>query len=112
LSKENKGKIPKLFAGSVNDLTRPSKPKREKEKSNLKNQKKQKTLYISLDINRKLIDLYGEEGRRQSIIVEDAINLYYYLKLALGEKKFEELMSAVRREDPDFLREYMGRFRI
>ncbi|ASJ00357.1 CopG family transcriptional regulator [Thermococcus gorgonarius] len=112
MSKESKGKIPKLFAGSVNDLTRPSKPKKEKEKGDLKHQKKQKTLYISLDINRKLIELYGEEGRRQSIIVEDAVNLYYYLKQALGEKKFEELMSAVRREDPEFLRDYMGRFRI
>lgn len=112
MSKESKGGIPKLFAGSVNDLTRPSKPKKEKEKSDLKNQKKQKTLYISLDINRKLIELYGDEGRRQSIIVEDAVNLYYYLKQALGEKKFEELMSAVRREDPDFLRDYMSRFRL
>jgi hypothetical protein len=110
LSKESK--IPKLFAGSVNDLTKPSKPKREKEKADLKNQKKQKTLYISLDINRKLIELYGDEGRRQSVIVEDAVNLYYYLKLALGEKKFEELMSAVRREDPEFLRDYMSRFRL
>ncbi|ASJ02329.1 CopG family transcriptional regulator [Thermococcus profundus] len=105
-------KIPKLFSGSVNDLTKPSKPKKEKDKEDLKTQKKQKTLYISLDINRKLIELYGDEGRRQSIIVEDAVNLYYYLKQALGEKKFEELMSAVRREDPDFLRDYMGRFRL
>jgi len=105
-------KIPKLFSGSVDDLTKPSKPKKQKERSDLKSQKKQKTLYISLDINRKLIELYGEEGRRQSIIVEDAVNLYYYLRLALGEKKFEELMSAVRREDPDFLREYMEKFRL
>ncbi|MDV3103313.1 CopG family transcriptional regulator [Thermococcus waiotapuensis] len=111
MSKESEGKIPRLFAGSVNDLTRPSKPRKEKESDDLKNQKKQKTLYISLDINRKLIELYGEEGRRQSIIVEDAVNLYYYLKKALGEKKFDELMSAVRREDPEFLRDYMGRFR-
>ncbi|AEO14000.1 hypothetical protein [Thermococcus sp. AM4] len=105
-------KIPKLFSGSVDDLTKPSKPKKQKERADLKSQKKQKTLYISLDINRKLIELYGEEGRRQSIIVEDAVNLYYYLRLALGEKKFEELMSAVRREDPDFLREYMEKFRL
>jgi hypothetical protein len=112
LSKESKGKIPKLFAGSVNDLTKPSKPKKEREREDLKHQKKQKTLYISLDINKKLIELYGDEGRRQSIIVEDAVNLYYYLRQALGEKKFDELMSAVRKEDPEFLREYMGKFRL
>jgi hypothetical protein len=112
LSKESKGKIPKLFAGSVNDLTKPSKPKKEREREDLKHQKKQKTLYISLDINKKLIELYGDEGRRQSIIVEDALNLYYYLRQALGEKKFDELMSAVRKEDPEFLREYMGKFRL
>ncbi len=110
--KESKGKIPKLFAGSVNDLTKPSKPRKEKGKEDLKHQKKQKTLYISLDINKKLIELYGEEGRRQSIIVEDAVNLYYYLRQALGEKKFDELMSAIRKEDPEFLREYMGKFRL
>jgi len=112
LSKESKGKIPKLFAGSVNDLTKPSKPRKGKEKEDLKHQKKQKTLYISLDINKKLIELYGDEGRRQSIIVEDAVNLYYYLRQALGEKKFDELMSAIRKEDPEFLREYMGKFRL
>ncbi|NJF26003.1 CopG family transcriptional regulator [Thermococcus sp. Bubb.Bath] len=112
MSKESKGKIPKLFAGSVNDLTKPSKPKKEKEREDLKHQKKQKTLYISLDINKKLIELYGDEGRRQSIIVEDAVNLYYYLRQALGEKKFDELMSAVRKEDPEFLREYLGKFRL
>lgn len=50
--------------------------------------------------------------RRQSIIVEDAVNLYYYLKRALGEKKFEELMSAVKREDPEFLRDYLSRFKL
>lgn len=105
-------KIPRLFSGSVDELTKPSKPKKEKGREDLKAQKKQKTLYISLDINKKLIELYGEEGRRQSIIVEDAVNLYYYLRQALGEKKFEELMSAVRREDPEFLREYMGKFKL
>jgi hypothetical protein len=110
LSKESK--IPKLFSGSIDDLTRPSKPKKAKEREDLKAKKKQKTLYISLDINRKLIELYGDEGRRQSVIVEDAVNLYYYLRLALGEKKFEELLSAVRREDPEFLREYLGKFRL
>ncbi|ANF22043.1 CopG family transcriptional regulator [Thermococcus piezophilus] len=113
MSRNNK--IPKLFDGSVNELTRPSKPKRKEERAksmDLKKEKKQKTLYISLDINRKLIELYGEEGRRQSIIVEDAVNLYYYLKQALGEKKFDELMSAVRREDSEFLREYMEKFKL
>ncbi|ASI99099.1 CopG family transcriptional regulator [Thermococcus celer Vu 13 = JCM 8558] len=106
--------MPRLFDGSVNELTRPSKPRKEqKAKSrDLKKEKKQKTLYISLDMNRKLIELYGEEGRRQSVIVEDAVNLYYYLKLALGEKKFDELMSAVKKEDPEFLRGYMERFRL
>ncbi|NJE85065.1 CopG family transcriptional regulator [Thermococcus sp. CX2] len=111
----SRNKIPKLFDGSVNELTRPSRPKRKEERVksvDLKKEKKQKTLYISLDINRKLIELYGEEGRRQSIIVEDAVNLYYYLKQALGEKKFDELMSAVRREDPEFLREYMEKFKL
>lgn len=110
----SKDKIPRLFDGSVNELTRPSKPRKEqKAKSrDLKKEKKQKTLYISLDMNRKLIELYGEEGRRQSVIVEDAVNLYYYLKLALGEKKFDELMSAVKKEDPEFLRGYMERFRL
>ncbi|WP_297521390.1 CopG family transcriptional regulator [Thermococcus sp.] len=107
----SKDKIPKLFDGSVNELTRPSKRKDEKPNPNLKKEKMQKTLYISRDMNRKLIELYGEEGRRQSTIVEDAVNLYYYLRLALGEKKFNELLSAVRREDPDFLREYIERFR-
>ncbi|ASJ05107.1 MULTISPECIES: CopG family transcriptional regulator [Thermococcus] len=110
----SKDKIPKLFDGSVNELTRPSRPKKDRKpkSKDMKKEKKQKTLYISLDMNRKLIELYGEEGRRQSVIVEDAVNLYYYLKLALGEKKFDELMSAVKREDPEFLREYMGRFKL
>ncbi len=109
----SKDKIPKLFDGSVNELTRPSKPKREEKaiKSDLKKEKMQKTLYISRDMNRKLIELYGEEGRRQSIIVEDAVNLYYYLRLALGEKKFSELLSAVKREDPEFLRGYLLKFK-
>ncbi|NJE60486.1 CopG family transcriptional regulator [Thermococcus sp. 21S7] len=110
----SKDKIPKLFDGSVNELTRPSRPKKDRKakSKDMKKEKKQKTLYISLDMNKKLIELYGEEGRRQSTIVEDAVNLYYYLKLALGEKKFDELMSAVKREDPEFLREYMGRFKL
>ncbi len=109
----SKDKIPRLFDGSVNELTRPSRPRKDKKPArDLKKEKKQKTLYISLDMNRKLIELYGEEGRRQSVIVEDAVNLYYYLKLALGEKKFDELMSAVRREDPEFLREYMEKFKL
>ena len=109
----SKDKIPKLFDGSVNELTRPSKPKREEKaiRPDLKKEKMQKTLYISRDMNRKLIELYGEEGRRQSVIVEDAVNLYYYLRLALGEKKFGELLSAVKREDPEFLREYIERFK-
>ena len=109
----SKDKIPKLFDGSVNELTRPSKPKREEKaiKSDLKKEKMQKTLYISRDMNRKLIELYGEEGRRQSTIVEDAVNLYYYLRLALGEKKFSELLSAVKREDPEFLRKYLLKFK-
>ena len=110
----SKDKIPKLFDGSVNELTRPSRPKKDRKarSKDMKREKKQKTLYISLDMNRKLIELYGEEGRRQSVIVEDAVNLYYYLKLALGEKKFDELMSAVKREDPEFLREYIERFKL
>jgi len=111
---KGKDKIPKLFDGSVNELTKPSKKKGEKDerKGDLKKTKKQKTLYISLDMNRKLIELYGDEGRRQSIIVEDAVNLYYYLKKAIGEKNFDELMSVVRREDPEFLRGYISKFKI
>ncbi|AFL95668.1 hypothetical protein CL1_1469 [Thermococcus cleftensis] len=113
----SKDKIPKLFDGSVNELTRPSKPRKREDKApsrsaELKKEKMQKTLYISRDMNRKLIELYGEEGRRQSAIVEDAVNLYYYLRLALGEKKFEELLSAVKREDPDFLRDYIEKFKL
>jgi len=107
-----KDKIPKLFDGSVNELTKPSKSKGGSElKSNPKKEKMQKTLYISRDMNRKLIELYGDEGRRQSAIVEDAVNLYYYLRLALGEKKFGELLSAAKREDPEFLYEYLKKFR-
>lgn len=102
-------KIPKLFDGSIDELTKPSKPK--KAKPDLKKEKMQKTLYISRDMNVKLIQLYAEEGRRQSAIVEDAVNLYYYLRLALGEKKFEELMSAVKREDPKFLRDYVSKLK-
>ncbi len=86
-----------------NDHVPGSAPKLNK----LKREKKQKTLYISLDMNRKLIELYGEEGRRQSAIVEDAVNLYYYLKMALGDGRFEELMNLVRREDPQLLRRYV-----
>lgn len=97
---------------NIFEYTKSSKPKKVNEREDLKTKKKQKTLYLSLDINKKLIELYGDEGRRQSVIVEDAVNLYYYLRLALGEKKFEELMSAIRREDPEFLREYMGKFRL
>jgi len=102
-------RIPKLFDGSIDELTKPTKPKK-KERS-LKKEKMQKTLYVSRDMNVKLIQLYAEEGRRQSAIVEDAVNLYYYLRLALGEKKFEELLSAVRREDPEFLRDYISKLR-
>jgi len=109
----SKDEIPKLFDGSVNELTKPSRRREERAaRPNLKKEKMQKTLYVSRDMNRKLIELYGEEGRRQSTIVEDAVNLYYYLRLALGEKKFDELLSAVKREDPDFLREYLQRFRL
>lgn len=113
----SKDKMPRLFDGSINELTKPSRPKKPEEKSkliskDLKKEKKQKTLYISLDMNRKLIELYGEEGRRQSAIVEDAVNLYYYLRMALGEKKFDELLSAVKREDPEFLRDYISRFKL
>jgi len=111
---KKKDKIPKLFDGSINELTKPSKKRgeRSEKKEDLKKIKKQKTLYISLDTNRKLIELYGDEGRRQSIIVEDSVNLYYYLKKAIGEKNFDELMSVVRRENPEFLREYMSKFKI
>ena len=109
----SKDRIPKLFDGSVNELTRPSRSRTgEKTPSALKSKKKQKTLYVTLDMNRKLIELYGEEGRRQSIIVEDAVNLYYYLRRALGEKKLSELMSAVRREDPEFLAEYISKLKV
>lgn len=105
-----KDKIPKLFDGSVDELTKPTKAKPRKEQS-LKKEKMQKTLYVSRDMNMKLIQLYAEEGRRQSAIVEDAVNLYYYLRLALGEKKFGELLSAVKREDPEFLREYLAKLK-
>ena len=105
----SKDKLPRLFDGSIDELMKPSKPKRER---NLKKEKMQKTLYVSRDMNMKLIQLYAEEGRRQSAIVEDAVNLYYYLRLALGEKKFGELLSAVKREDPDFLRDYMSKLRL
>ncbi|MFA4718656.1 CopG family transcriptional regulator [Pyrococcus kukulkanii] len=104
-----KGKIPKLFSGSLDELTKPGKKK--KEERDLKKEKKQKTLYISLDANRKLIELYAEEGRRQSKIVEDAVDLYYYLKKALGERKFDELMEVVKREDPNFLRDYLEKLK-
>ncbi|WP_456367688.1 CopG family transcriptional regulator [Thermococcus sp.] len=102
-------KIPKLFDGSIDELTKPTKSKKERD---LKREKMQKTLYVSRDMNVKLIQLYAEEGRRQSAIVEDAVNLYYYLRLALGEKKFEELLSAVKREDPEFLRDYISKLRL
>ncbi|WP_297063432.1 CopG family transcriptional regulator [Thermococcus sp.] len=104
-------KIPKLFDGSIDELTKPTKPSKPKKEHNLKNEKMQKTLYVSRDMNVKLIQLYAEEGRRQSAIVEDAVNLYYYLRLALGEKKFEELLSAVKREDPEFLRDYISKLK-
>ncbi|MDI3474313.1 MAG: hypothetical protein PWQ79_332 [Thermococcaceae archaeon] len=107
----SKDKLPKLFDGSVDELTRPTRQKVQKNRA-LKEEKMQKTLYITRDMNRKLIELYAEEGRRQSIIVEDAVNLYYYLKKAMGEKKFGELMSAVKREDPEFLREYLIKLRL
>ena len=102
-------KIPKLFDGSIDELTKPTKSKKERD---LKREKMQKTLYVRRDMNVKLIQLYAEEGRRQSAIVEDAVNLYYYLRLALGEKKFEELLSAVKREDPEFLRDYISKLRL
>ena len=102
-------KIPKLFDGSIDELTKPTKSKKERD---LKREKMQKTLYVSRDMNVKLIQLYAEEGRRQSAIVEDAVNLYYYLRLALGEKKFEELLSVVKREDPEFLRDYISKLRL
>ena len=104
-------KIPKLFEGSIDELVKPSKPSKSKKGKDLKKEKMQKTLYVSRDMNMKLIQLYAEEGRRQSAIVEDAVNLYYYLRLALGEKKFEELMSAVKREDPEFLRDYVSKLK-
>ncbi|CAB50200.1 hypothetical protein [Pyrococcus abyssi] len=104
MSKDNK-KIPKLFSGSIKDLTKPK--TQEEAKKNLKSEKKQKTLYISLDTNRKLIELYGEEGRRQSNIVEDAVDLYYYLKKALGDRKFDELMEVIKRENVEEIREYL-----
>ncbi len=104
-------KIPKLFDGSIDELTKPTKPSKPKKERNLKKEKMQKTLYVSRDMNIKLIQLYAEEGRRQSAIVEDAVNLYYYLRLALGEKKFEELLSAVKREDPEFLRDYISKLK-
>jgi hypothetical protein len=105
-------KIPKLFDGSIDELMKPTKPSKPKKEHNLKKEKMQKTLYISRDMNMKLIRLYAEEGRRQSAIVEDAVNLYYYLRLALGEKKFEELLSAAKRENPEFLRDYISKLRL
>lgn len=108
----SKDKIPKLFAGSVDELTKPAKKEEKARREDLKKVKKQKTLYISLDTNLKLIELYGEEGRRQSNIVEDAVNLYYYLKKAIGERKFDELLSVVDRENPELLRSYMEKFRL
>jgi len=39
--------------------------------------------------------------------VEDAVDLYYYLKRALGERKFDELMEVIKREDVEALREYL-----
>ena len=105
------GKIPKLFSGSIDELTQPSRSEREGKKD-LKKVKKQKTLFVSQDMNLKLIELYAHEGRRQSVIVEDAVNLYYYLKKALGERKFGELMSVVGREDESYLREYLEKFAL
>jgi len=105
-------KIPQLFSGSIDELTKPKAKKTDKKRENLKKIKKQKTLYISLDTNLKLIELYAEEGRRQSNIVEDAVNLYYYLKKAIGEKNFDELMSAALKEDPEFLRSYLEKAKI
>lgn len=72
----------------------------------------QKIFYIIKDMNRKFIEFYGEEGRRQSIIVEDVVNLYYYFKWVFGEKKFEELMSVVKREDFEFFCDYLSRFKF
>jgi hypothetical protein len=46
------------------------------------------------------------------VIVEDAVNLYYYLKKAMGERKFGELMSVVAREDEEKLREYLEKLSI
>lgn len=105
------GKIPKLFSGSIDELTQPSRSEREGKKD-LKKVKKQKTLFVSQDMNLKLIELYAHEGRRQSVIVEDAVNLYYYLKKALGERKFGELMSVVGREDERYLREYLEKLAL
>lgn len=110
MSKGNK--IPKLFAGSIDDLTKPAKIEGETKKKDLKKVKKQKTLFVSQDMNMKLIELYAHEGRRQSVIVEDAVNLYYYLKKAMGERKFGELMSVVAREDEEKLREYLEKLSI
>lgn len=105
------GKIPRLFSGSIDELTQPSRSEREGKKD-LKKVKKQKTLFVSQDMNLKLIELYAHEGRRQSVIVEDAVNLYYYLKKALGERKFGELMSVVGREDERYLREYLEKLAL
>ncbi|MCD6558353.1 CopG family transcriptional regulator [Thermococci archaeon] len=106
------GKIPKLFSGSIDELTQPAKIEKEGKKKDLKKVKKQKTLFVSQDMNLKLIELYAHEGRRQSVIVEDAVNLYYYLKKAMGERKFGELMSVVGREDEKYLREYLEKFTL
>ncbi|AEH23990.1 hypothetical protein [Pyrococcus yayanosii] len=110
MSRKDDAKIPKLFSGSIDELKKPG--KRAEKGKDLKREKMQKTLYITLDTNRKLIELYAEEGRRQSRIIEDAVNLYYYLRMALGERKFGELVEAVRREDPEFLREYLRKLKV
>ncbi|AIF69589.1 hypothetical protein PAP_05945 [Palaeococcus pacificus DY20341] len=106
------GKIPKLFSGSIDELTQPAKIEKDQKRKDLKKVKKQKTLFVSQDMNLKLIELYAHEGRRQSIIVEDAVNLYYYLKKALGERKFGELMSVVQREDEEMLRQYLEKLTL
>jgi len=53
--------------------------------------KKVKTFYLSEDTIRKIMELYMNEGGRQSKIVEKAIDLYYRLYKLLGKEGLEKL---------------------
>jgi flagellar biosynthesis/type III secretory pathway ATPase len=53
--------------------------------------KKVKTFYLSEDTIRKIMELYMNEGGRQSKIVEKAVDLYYRLYKILGKEGLEKL---------------------